>query len=60
MKQREQQVSGQQTPMSQQSNPFGNANGPIDISSEDLLMRCLYERNLERCCWLRRHLRSQQ
>ena len=36
MKQREQQASGQQTPMSQQSNPFGNANGPIDISSEDL------------------------
>ncbi|HFV7717723.1 TPA: single-stranded DNA-binding protein [Staphylococcus aureus] len=36
MKQREQQANGKQTPMSQQSNPFANANGPIDISSEDL------------------------
>lgn len=36
MKQKERQANGQQTPMSQQSNPFANANGPIDISSEDL------------------------
>ena len=36
MKQREQQANGQQTPMTKQDNPFGNANGPIDISDDDL------------------------
>ncbi|UFA57191.1 single-stranded DNA-binding protein [Staphylococcus aureus] len=36
MKQREQQANGKQTPMSQQSNPFANANGPIDINDDDL------------------------
>lgn len=36
MKQKEKQSNGQQTPMSQQSNPFANANGPIDISDDDL------------------------
>ena len=36
MKQKENQANGQQTPMRQQSNPFANANGPIDISDDDL------------------------
>lgn len=36
MKQREQQSNGQQTPMTKQDNPFANANGPIDISNDDL------------------------
>ncbi|MGL4048115.1 single-stranded DNA-binding protein [Staphylococcus warneri] len=36
MKQKEKQANGQQTPMSKQDNPFGNANGPIDISDDDL------------------------
>ena len=36
MKQKERQANGQQTPMSQQSNPFGNANGPIDIDDSTL------------------------
>ena len=36
MKQREQQANGQQTPMTKQDNPFANANGPIDISNDDL------------------------
>ncbi|HDK8607307.1 TPA: single-stranded DNA-binding protein, partial [Staphylococcus aureus] len=36
MKQREQQANGKQTPMSQQSNPFANANGPIEINDDDL------------------------
>ena len=36
MKQREQQANGQQTPMTKQDNPFANANGPIDISDDDL------------------------
>ncbi|ORN54314.1 single-stranded DNA-binding protein, partial [Staphylococcus aureus] len=36
MKQKEQQANGKQTPMSQQSNPFANANGPIEINDDDL------------------------
>ncbi len=35
MKQKEQQANGKQTPMSQQSNPFANANGPIEINDDD-------------------------
>ena len=45
MKQREQQANGQQTPMTKQDNPFANANGPIDISDDDLafqdVIKCL-------------------
>ena len=36
MKQKEQQANWKQTPMSQQSNPFANANGPIEINDDDL------------------------
>lgn len=36
MRQKEQQANGQQTPMSKQDNPFGNANGPIDIDDSTL------------------------
>ncbi|MBA8772091.1 single-stranded DNA-binding protein [Staphylococcus coagulans] len=36
MKQKEKQTNGRQTPMSQESNPFANANGPIDIDDEIL------------------------
>lgn len=36
MKQREQQANGQKPSLTDQSNPFANANGPIDISNDDL------------------------
>lgn len=36
MKQREQQANGQKPSLTDQSNPFANANGPIDISDDDL------------------------
>ncbi|WP_180537662.1 single-stranded DNA-binding protein [Staphylococcus haemolyticus] len=36
MKQREQQANGQKPSLTDQSNPFANANGPIDIDDDDL------------------------